>query len=78
MMKSTFFSALRARLPGLFLILLGIGGGYLYYQTQLCGGTCPLTAAPFWPMAAGGFWGALAYDLGSALHARLTSTSPEE
>lgn len=46
MMKSTFFSALRARLPGLFLILLGIGGGYLYYQTQLCGGTCPLTAAP--------------------------------
>ena len=27
---------------------------------------------------AGGFWGALAYDLGSALHARLTSKSPEE
>ncbi len=46
MMKSTFFSALRARLPGLFLILLGIGGGYLYYQTQLCGGHMPAHRRP--------------------------------
>ena len=78
MMKQTLLSALRARLPGLFLILLGIAGGYLYYRIQLCDGLCPLTATPFWSMAAGGFWGALAYDLGSALHARLSSTPWED
>ena len=78
MMKQTLLSALRARLPGLFLSLLGIAGGYLYYRIQLCDGLCPLTATPFWSMAAGGFWGALAYDLGSALHARLSSTPSED
>lgn len=77
-MKHSLLSLVRARLPGLMMILLGLAGGYLYYRTQLCGGFCPLSTTPFWSVAVGGMAGALLYDVGSALQARLSPRSRED
>lgn len=65
-------SFLRGNAAGLFLIALGLVGGYLYYRFSLCqSGTCPLTSTPYYSMFVGGLLGALAGDLLSAVGSRV-------
>ena len=77
-MKSSLHSVLLARLPGLILIALGLALGYVYHWLRLRGGIVPLLSTPFYSMAAGGFFGALIYDLGDVLSHCPTPTLPED
>jgi len=60
--KSRFFG--RISILAVIGIIVGIGGGYLYYSHIGCSsGSCAITSNPYMSMAWGGAMGYLVFDM---------------